>query len=436
MSKSSSAKPPATLAPQIGLLLLALTLLLAASRPLPAQETAEPPKPPTQAQRAAALKANEGGAALFVKGEAEKALPSFQRAVKLDPRQPIYARNLAKCYAHIAAGAFRARRFADAARDFKLADDTDPSVAAYPRSRGRALIEGGQPRDAIPVLEETTRRFPNDVGAWRFLGRAFDLASQLAEAVRAFERALVLVPADQATRQALLKAKRELAAEGSLETSFGARHFTLKFDGRSDAELGRLVAPMLDQAYDEIGRAFGVYPAVEIAAVIYPGKSFRKVTGAHAWVTGLYDGKIRLPGEGLMKVPTAELRRILRHEYTHALVVSLAGRRCPVWLHEGLAQLVDGSPLARSRALLRASGRPKLAALRSPFSKVKEVAEVQRRYAAAHSFVSWLGARRGGAVAFVRPLKELGRGAKLDRVLKRDFGADLATLYEEWTALP
>src|SRR5438094_3329091 len=37
------------------------------------------------------------------------------------------------------------------------------------------------------------------------------------------------------------------------------------------------------------------------------------------WAQGLFDGKIRLPVEGAMRDGTA-LDRVLRHEYTHALV--------------------------------------------------------------------------------------------------------------------
>src|SRR5438094_2112162 len=59
------------------------------------------------------------------------------------------------------------------------------------------------------------------------------------------------------------------------------------------------------------------------------------------WAQGLFDGKIRLPVEGAMRDGTA-LDRVLRHEYTHALVHDRTRGRAPTWLSEGLAIACEG----------------------------------------------------------------------------------------------
>ena len=59
---------------------------------------------------------------------------------------------------------------------------------------------------------------------------------------------------------------------------------------------------------------------MKVAVVIYPGRTFRAVTGAHGWVAGLYDGKIRVPAAGLRDAPPSAVRAVLTHEYAHALI--------------------------------------------------------------------------------------------------------------------
>ena len=60
----------------------------------------------------------------------------------------------------------------------------------------------------------------------------------------------------------------------------------------------------------------------------------------------LNDGKIRVPVQGLSSM-TAELSRILKHEMVHSFVHRVSEGRCPVWLNEGLAQMLSGDTLAR-----------------------------------------------------------------------------------------
>jgi hypothetical protein len=50
----------------------------------------------------------------------------------------------------------------------------------------------------------------------------------------------------------------------------------------------------------------------------------------------MYDGKIRLPIRGI-EGQSASLKKVLFHEYTHAVVHSLTPG-CPLWIHEGLSE--------------------------------------------------------------------------------------------------
>ena len=102
-----------------------------------------------------------------------------------------------------------------------------------------------------------------------------------------------------------------------------------KYEGRERIETGKIVLRILEDAYGEVGRAFSHYPDQEIQVILYSDQQFQEVTDAPGWSGGVYDGKIRMPIGGIEK-ETPGLRRILYHEYTHAVVRDIT-KRCPTW---------------------------------------------------------------------------------------------------------
>jgi len=54
----------------------------------------------------------------------------------------------------------------------------------------------------------------------------------------------------------------------------------------------------------------------------------------------LNDGKMRIPVSGLDSL-TPDLARVLRHELAHSFINYISRGRCPQWLHEGIAQMVE-----------------------------------------------------------------------------------------------
>src|SRR5205814_97190 len=68
--------------------------------------------------------------------------------------------------------------------------------------------------------------------------------------------------------------------------------------------------------------------------------SARYNTEAPSWAGALNDGKLRIPIGGVDAM-NPELGRVLEHELTHSFIRSMARGRCPTWLNEGLAQLME-----------------------------------------------------------------------------------------------
>ena len=136
-------------------------------------------------------------------------------------------------------------------------------------------------------------------------------------------------------------------------------------DPELSAEVKRLrrepLGPSQEAAYARLEGQLGYRPRAPVTVVLYGEQEFRDVTRVHAGADGVFDGKIRLP-IGATPPPGAALERLIVHEYAHAAIHDLSRGRAPRWLHEGLAQPLEGTT---ADAALRVSGPVTLAGLDS-----------------------------------------------------------------------
>ena len=133
--------------------------------------------------------------------------------------------------------------------------------------------------------------------------------------------------------------------ENNVEKEFRKKegsHFTVKFAGGENSDIGHLISIMLEEAYIKVGSDIGYYPEDRIEAVLYTQQQFTDITRAPSWTGAIYDGRIKIPIGGITN-RTSLLERVLFHEYTHALVHRLSKGRAPMWLNEGIAQYEEGS---------------------------------------------------------------------------------------------
>ena len=190
-------------------------------------------------------------------------------------------------------------------------------------------------RELLRVLELD----PREKTAYQVLGDMAQRKDDLGAAAAYWEKALELDPSNEALKQRLERIRREHRTEKDFSRDV-ASHFSVKYEGREKIEAGRIILRILEDAYGEIGRALSYYPDQEIAVILYSNRQFQDVTDAPGWSGGIYDGKIRIPIGGIEQ-ETPGLRRILYHEYTHAVVRAITPRRVPGWLNEGLAQYLE-----------------------------------------------------------------------------------------------
>jgi tetratricopeptide (TPR) repeat protein len=214
-----------------------------------------------------------------------------------------------------------------------------PENSAILEHYASMLIQMGRGDEAVPLAGRATKVAPNSADSWTILGYACFSADQNTDAINAWKRALELRK-DATVEGYLAKAQREETEEAEYEKRQSA-HFTLRYEGHRVAEsMSKAVLKKLEEHYESLSELFGTRPTANIAVTLYTDEAFFDVTQSPSWTGAINDGKIRVPISGLTEV-TPELSRILRHELVHSFINQISRGRCPQWLQEGIAQLLE-----------------------------------------------------------------------------------------------
>ncbi len=290
------------------------------------------------------------------------------------------------------------------------------------------LVRTGNAAQALPFAQRAVRAAPQSPDAYTMLGYAQFASDRTKEAVASWKHSLELRP-DSAVQQFLAKAQRE----EHVETEFAQRessHFVLHYEGKqsSDTFRGQIVAA-LESDYDDLVRDLGTPPRDNILVTLYTEQAFFDVTHAPSWSGALNDGKLRIPISGLNSV-TPELARVLKHELAHSFINYLSGGRCPPWLHEGIAQLLepkslgsDGRQLAR---LFKLQHNIPLNVLEGSFMRFSGV-EAYAAYAESLAAVSYINDSYGmGDIQ--RLLQLLSQGSSTEAALRATIHSDYGQL--------
>jgi predicted dehydrogenase/Tfp pilus assembly protein PilF len=315
-----------------------------------------------------------------------------------------------------------------AADIFREAIAADPKNAMLHLGAAMAAVLERRDGDAKDELERALALDKTLTGARVLLGQVQYRMGDRIGAMRTYETVVVEVPDNAEAQATLARWRREAELHDRMQQAVGS-HFTVSFEGPAEAALAAAALESLDKAYWRIGELLGTYPSDPIGVVLYTTEQFRDVTRSPTWAAGAYDGTIRVPMRGALDNP-AELDRVLAHEFTHALVRTLATRGVPAWLNEGLAAALERAGGDPASALSDGAPVP-LTALTTGFGRLSG-SDAQRAYA-----TSALAAQRlldeAGGFAVANLLRDLGRGEEFNAAflhrIQRSFADFQAAMF-------
>src|SRR5579862_383951 len=305
----------------------------------------------------------------------------------------------------------KARAYLDSALRF---DRENPSALNY---YSVLLAKTGHASEALTYAERSVQASPNSPDSLTVLGYVQYAVDRDQDAIRTWKRSLELRP-DPMVQSYLAKAERDASAQAGYSEKESS-HFTLHYEGEQTSEsLRSQLLATLDSEYDDLVRELGIEPRSSIPVILYTRQTFFDVTNAPSWSGAINDGKLRIPIQGVSSV-TPELSRVLKHELAHSFIAQLSAGRCPQWLNEGIAQLVEPKPLAngsRLAELYRAQQEIPLNAMEGSFVNLSS-SQAVLAYAESLAAAQYIN-ETYGISDLQRILQELGRGTSTEAALR------------------
>ena len=370
----------------------------------------------------------------ILNGKFQNAVESLKMALEKNPANQEIKKAISATYGLVAAKKAETGNYKDAVDDFKNAIkyfNEDPKLYI---AMGTVYLQLNKNTEAADALNSAAALDPNLVEAYHLLADIYYKNDDVAKAIPYWEKVISIDPSDQKARYFLSKAKREKDTNEKFTKELTS-HFTIRFEGPEEREVGRIVLSILEDAYREIGREISIYPETEVIVYLYTKQQFRDVTRSPSWAGALYDGKIRIPLSGY-KNDLNQLKKNLYHEYTHALVRSIVQNgRCPTWLNEGLAEHFEDREMPSSRKeVIKALQKNKVIIpmrnLEGSFMGFSS-SQAYVAYALSHAVVEFM-IDRYGMYNVKRVLEELGKSKTIDEAMRDGLSIPYEVFQKEW----
>jgi hypothetical protein len=140
-------------------------------------------------------------------------------------------------------------------------------------------------------------------------------------------------------------------------------------------EIADDITAELTNTHQQLASLLGAIPPFRSSVRLMDEPAFYELTGAPSWTNAMFfRGEIIIPLSTNGPIDLENLRRSVKHEYSHAVLSALSGGLIPGWLDEGLAQWIEGeeNPALRNslRSYLSTSEPVSLALLQGGFTKL------------------------------------------------------------------
>jgi hypothetical protein len=297
-----------------------------------------------------------------------------------------------------------------AADIFRQALASDPNNAQLRVGAAAAAYADQRDSDAKSELDRALSLDPKLVAARQLIGRVLHRKGELLDAIRTYEALARDSAIDATTQAALDRWRREFDLQLRMQQVFGDR-FAVSFEGPAEEALAAKVVASLSRALDRICGVLNTYPTRTIPVVLYTTEQFTDITRAPAWAAAAYDGTIRVPTRGGLD-DEAELDRVLAHEFTHALVHTLAASSIPTWLNEGVATALESPDLDWARQTVHQAKPVPLTVLSRSFGRFTG-GQARLAYATSALAVQRMLDEAGG-IAVANLIRDLGDGVDFE----------------------
>src|SRR3989338_5819666 len=236
------------------------------------------------------------------------------------------------------------QQWAPAIRELEEAIRLDAANGSFKQNLGQIYFKQAeqhydqhQMELAMAALDRGLTYLPDAARAYALKGEIEYGRQRLKEAKAAWQRAIALDPSIEHLVKRLEQVTEELPVESNF-SKLSQAYFYLRYEAGVERQTGFDIQDALLAARRAVGSDFAYWPKHKFVVLIYSAESFRRLrTETPEWMGGQFDGKIRVPLPSAQLDPL-EVKRIIFHEYTHALVHDLTSGRCPIWFNEGLAE--------------------------------------------------------------------------------------------------
>jgi hypothetical protein len=202
-------------------------------------------------------------------------------------------------------------------------------------------------------------------------------------------------------------------------------HFRVEFEGRPARKDIMEALAVLEVAYDSLCHLFDFHPENKMNLVLYESTQYQGIGPRPEWVGAVFDGKLRIP------VNVMAYREIYRpmffHELTHAFIRAMTRHHIPLWVNEGIAQVIDASRTGMQRP---DGGVPSIEALSTPFVNENNTGTAVKLYWYSQAMVERLLARNASLVhfrEFIQSMRTLGD----ESALQKFYGVTTQQLLDE-----
>ena len=282
----------------------------------------------------------------------------------------------------------------------------------------------------LELAEQRAPEAPPDVYA--SLGEVYYGLNRLDDAILAWEQFERLAGSDPGVLRRLARARAELSLTRG-QRLLESPSFTIYSEEGIAVDAVERIAARLEDSYREQSAFFERRFDAPQVVVLYGGREYFSLVSIPDWVGGVFDGKIRVsmdPAQGV----TPALEGVLSHELAHALVRSVSADRAPGWLHEGIAQWLEGkriSPHELRQAFAGGRKPVSLSEMNGSLGRRSDRAAARTLYGQALGLVEYLIQSRGTG-ALVCLLRDLAGGQSIEDALRAEAGTTPAAFVADW----